>query len=148
MTRMSCSTTRKVLPRVFAQLADVVEDLVDQGWVDARSRLVKQDEIGIAHQRARELDHLLFGVGQVAAILVGHAVEPDHGQQIPRPVELLAFLPAHLRRLQGAQQDPLATLLFRPAEQILQYGHAPEHAHQLEGAGDAGLGDRVRLAAR
>ena len=132
------------MPRAFAEFADVVENLVDQGRVDAGGRLVKEDQIGIAHQGAAQLDHLLFGVRQVAAIFVSHTVEPNHAQQIPRPVELLAFFRpvAAFAGRPARSRSPRCS--FGPVSRFSSTVTRRKTRTNLKGPREAGLGDRVR----
>src|SRR5581483_11557646 len=57
------------------QLADHVEDLLDDEGGEAQRGLIEQQELGPAHQRAGDRQHLLLAPRQRAAALVQSARE-------------------------------------------------------------------------
>jgi hypothetical protein len=52
------------------ELGDALAQLLDDQWRQALRRLVEQQELGIAHQRAGDGQHLLLAAGQHAAAAV------------------------------------------------------------------------------
>jgi hypothetical protein len=48
-------------------------------------RLGEEDQLGIRHEHAHELDQLLLTVGEIAGELSGEALELDEGQQLLGP---------------------------------------------------------------
>ncbi len=78
------------------QAAQVLRDLAGQRRIDARDRLVEQDELRVRHQRAPDLQQLLLAARQARRGLVQHAheVEPLARSRAPRRS---AALPAALR---------------------------------------------------
>src|SRR3989475_19234 len=67
---------------LVAQTAHGVEQVVEEGAVDAGRRLVEQDQRGIAHEHPHELDELLLAIGQVTGVLAGQLLELHEGQQL------------------------------------------------------------------
>src|SRR5438094_7973513 len=59
-----------------------VEQVVEEGAVDAGRRLVEQDQRGVAHEHPHELDELLLAIGQVTGVLAGQLLELHEGQQL------------------------------------------------------------------
>src|SRR2546426_3797750 len=113
-------------PPAVAQGAHGVQQLVEQGAVDAGRRLVEQDQLRLGHQHADELHQLLLPVGQVAGVLVGQPLELDEAEQLQGPLP---------RR--GVARG-------RDHHQVLQRGQLREHPDHLEGAPDAEVEDLVR----
>src|SRR3989454_2369261 len=106
-----------------AQPAHRLQQVVEERAVDARRRLVEEDERGIRHEHPHELDELLLAVRQVARVLAGQVPEPDEVEQLA---------PAALRlRARAARDD----------EQVPEGRQLREDADDLEGAADAAAGD-------
>ena len=66
---------------VLAQLFDDVEDLLDDDRRQTQRWLVEQQQLGLAHQRAADGEHLLFTAGHGAAALV-EALKVTYGPVI------------------------------------------------------------------
>src|SRR5215470_4935738 len=111
----------------IAQGAYRVQQIVQQGAVDAGRSLVEEDELGIGHEDTHELHELLLAVGEIAREFAGEALELDEGEQLlgPRPRRRVVVGGNH--------------------EEILQRGQLGEDADHLEGAADALVEDPVRL---
>src|SRR6267143_2092864 len=112
-----------------AQPAHRVQQIVEERAVDAGGRLVEQDQRGIGHEHAYELDELLLAVGEVARVLSGQLAEPHELQQLAAPALRL--------RVRAARDD----------EQVLQRRQLREDADDLEGPADAAAGDLPGLEA-
>ena len=54
----------------FVQLADDVEDLLDQQWSQTHRRLVQHQQLRLTHHRAAHRQHLLLAAGERAADLL------------------------------------------------------------------------------
>ena len=61
---MSCSTISTVMPRSSLDVLDPERHVVGFLDVQARRRLVEQQQLGLGAQRARQLHHLAHAVGQ------------------------------------------------------------------------------------
>src|SRR6267378_3889426 len=103
-----------------AQPAHRLQQIVEERAVDAGGRLVEQDQRGIGHEHAYELDELLLAVGEVARVLSGQLAAP-----------------ALRLRVRAARDD----------EQVLQRRQLREDADDLKGPADAAAGDLPRLEA-
>src|SRR3990172_2894059 len=104
-----------------------LQQLVEQGPVDTGRRLVEQDQLGIGHEHADELDELLLAVGQVARVLVRQPLELDEPQQLlGAPTRLGVAGRGHY-------------------QQVLERRELGEHADHLEGAPHSAVEDLVRL---
>src|SRR6266850_6514171 len=112
-----------------AQPAHRVQQVVEERAVDARRRLVEQDQRRIGHEHAHELDELLLAVGELARVLAGQLAEPHELQQLAAP-------PLRLRA-----RTP------RDDEQVLQRRQLRKDADDLERAADATAGDLPGLEA-
>ena len=58
--------------------------------VHPRGRLVEQQQLRFARQRARDLEPALHAVGEVARVLLGDVFEPDETQQLAAPARARA----------------------------------------------------------
>src|SRR5262245_29071157 len=70
---------------LVAQVADGIEELVEQRPVHAGRRLVEQDQRGAAHEHADEFHELLLAVGEIAGVLVPEPVQADKAQELEGP---------------------------------------------------------------
>ncbi len=121
---MFCSDSRIDRP-VFLQLDDGVGHLLDDQRRDAFRGLVEQHQQRIAHQRARDREHLLFAAAHPAARPVGHFGEigKQREQPLRRPQrrrravgKLPRRLAADVEILQHRQVGEDAPVLGREAE--------------------------------
>ena len=67
MTRMLCSITSSVIPKLRVGALQSVDQPVDQHRIDAGRGLVEQQERGLVHQRHRELEQFLLAKRQLPA---------------------------------------------------------------------------------
>ena len=108
--------------------------------VHAGRRLVEQQQLGLAGQRAGQLEAALVAVRQVlGGILLVAARQADQLEQLARPVPGRLLLDAHRRQLQ--QRRPPARLHARvaPDHHVGEHGHGAEQPDVLERAADAEL---------
>ena len=97
---------------------DDVKDLLDQHWRKPHRRLVEQQHLGPAHQRAADRQHLLLAARERATVLV-HALfqareQAEHALHIGADVFLVgAGKRAHLKVLAHAQARKNAPALGR-----------------------------------
>ena len=140
---MSCSITRKVRP-ARPERADGLDQRAHQRRVDAGARLVEQDDARIAHQRARQLEELLLAARQRPRHVVGHPPEIHGLQDGERALADPALLVANAPRCREDPGEALARLAVGVDQHVLQHGHPPERARDLEGAPDTESRDRVR----
>ena len=66
-----CSTSKTATRLSLIDALDDVDDLVDQHGCEPKTRLVKQQQFRLGHQRASDREHLLFAAGQVAGLGAG-----------------------------------------------------------------------------
>lgn len=64
------------------KLENKIEELVEQGPVDAGGRLIEEDDLGVEHENPDELKKLLLSVGEVTGELVPEGAEVYEGQQL------------------------------------------------------------------
>src|SRR5438094_8355580 len=101
------------------------EEIVEQRAIDAGRWLVEQDQGGLGHQHAHELDELLLAVREVARVLTGQPLELDELQQLAAaPLGIHARSPRH-------------------HEEIFERSELGKDADDLERAADAAVGDPV-----
>ena len=116
---------------LVAQPHDEVAELLDLLVVEPAGRLVEQQERGLRHQRARDLDALLGSVRQRRGRHAGPARQPDDVERLER-----VPLP-----------DP-PTERVPADEDVLEDGHRTEQVDVLERPGDAPPHDLVRRGAQ
>ena len=64
------------------EVVEQVQDLVAQAHVDARRRLVHQQQLGLAEQRARDEHALLLAAGQLADVAVGEVADVEPREHV------------------------------------------------------------------
>jgi hypothetical protein len=131
-----------------AQCLEMRRDLLGERRVYAGDRLVEQDELGIGHQGAADLEELLLPSRQFSGGIVENTakVEPFGDCARPAAQRLLAF-----PRPRGAQQgrdDPFTGLVGAVEQQVLHHRQARKAARDLEGADKPAAGDAVGPPAR
>src|SRR2546425_11330677 len=72
-------------PALVAQPANGLEQVVEQGAVDAGRRLVEEDQRRVAHQHPDELDELLLAVGEIAGVLARQLLQLHERKQLASP---------------------------------------------------------------
>ena len=116
---------------VLVQAADYIEYLLHKDGREAHGGLVEHQQLGAAHQRAADGEHLLFAAGErarhLAAALLQARELREHFFQVLVHAGAAAGIGAHL--------------------QILLYGHLQEDAPALRHLGQAALHDLVRRQA-
>src|SRR5262249_28485764 len=70
---------------LVAETAHGVEQVVEEGTVDAGRGLIEQDQRGIAHQHAHELYELLLAIGEIARVLARQLLQLHEGQELAAP---------------------------------------------------------------
>src|SRR5690606_37597164 len=126
------------------ELLDLLADLAHQRGVHARARLVEQHDLGVGHQRARQLQQLLLAARHGAGRLVGHVRQLHEVEHLARLLAQLALLGAHGAGAEHGVPEALAELPLRHEHEVLHHGHALVLAGDLEGARQALAEDQVR----
>src|SRR5207247_5474922 len=103
----------------ITQLPHGIQEVVEEGTVDARRRLVEEDELRVRHEDADELHELLLAVGEIARVLAGQPLELDEAEE-------LAGALARLRVVIGGDN-----------EQVLQRRQLGKDPDDLKGGLDA-----------
>src|SRR5436190_10267569 len=111
---------------------DHVDHLLDDQRRDAFARLVEEDEVGVAHQRARDRQHLLLAAAHAAAGTVGHRREV--GKQ-------------RVQLVLGPGRRAVARRLTRDRE-VLAHAQVGEDAAVLRHPAEAETADAVRRQRR
>ena len=92
-----CSTSRIDTPRL-RDLLEQPRDQLDDLRRQALGRLVDHHQVGIAHQRAAQRQHLLLAAGQHAGRRVGalaqHREQLEHVVEAPAALLVRAFMPS------------------------------------------------------
>ena len=109
---------------LFAELADQVLDLGRADRVEARGRLVEQDQLGVVDQRLGQADPALHALGVLAELAVLGGAQADH---VDQPVDPLGPLgrrdleqPAvEVERLLGVQELVEVRLLGQVADPLV-----------------------------
>ena len=69
---------------LVVQRVQQVQDVVPRLHVDAGRRLVQQEQLGLAHQRARDEGALLLSAAQVPDVTVGELPDPELVEDLSR----------------------------------------------------------------
>ena len=135
--------------------AELVADVVDPeghvvGLLDvqARGRLVEQQQLRLGAQRPRQLDHLAHAVRQAGDQRLAVVLQVE---QVDHPLDRLARRELGgpcLRREQQVRPEAGGAMRVPADQQVLQHGRVLEQLDVLEGAGDAERGDLVRRLRR
>src|SRR5713101_5474941 len=118
------------------QLADLLDETLDQRRVDSPRGLVEQDQLWIEHQDLRKLDELLLAERERSRLLVREAEHADEVEQLFGPLGLVS------RDRVGGELPPR-----EPAQRrgnVLEHGHLLEQACDLEGTPEAEMGATPR----
>ena len=114
--------TRNVVPRVRAQLEDVLEQLQRQRRRHPGHRFVEQDHARARHQRPPELQQLALTSGKRAREVVGQAGQPD---QLEHFVALARGLRVRVARTaprcKQRRTEKLARLIRRREQHVLEH---------------------------
>ena len=62
------------------EIEDQVVDGVDENRIEARRRLVEEDDLGLGDERARDRDALAHAARDLGRVLGPHALEPHLGE--------------------------------------------------------------------
>src|SRR2546422_5100399 len=100
------------------QPVDVIEQVLEQGSVHTGRRLVEQDQVGVGHERPRELQELLLPVGKAPAVLGAQMREVDERDELLGP----------------RARDPIGHVEPGHREHILEDRHlrSEEHTSELQ----------------
>ena len=86
--QMAAENHRLAAPR---QSDDEILDLAAADGVEAGSRFVEDDEVGIVDERLRETDAALHALGEFAHRARARLAQADHFQQLLGPIVALAL---------------------------------------------------------
>ncbi len=126
ITRILCSMTRRHA-KLGVRAAETVDKTVDERRVDARRRLVQQQELRLVHQRHREFKELLLPEAEASRLVTALLVETDETEKIAR-----MGIRRRRHRAEKRQQAPLR--LARTDRHIFRAGHVVIDACLLIGA--------------
>ena len=101
---MSCSTISTVMPSSLLDVLDPERHVVGLLDVQARRRLVEQQQLGLGAQRARQLDHLAHAVGQPGHHRVAVVLQVE---QLDHPLGL-ARAPRRSARARRGREEQVA----------------------------------------
>ena len=133
------------MPRAFSASIQARRFLAD-GRVDARHRLVEQQNLGRHHQGRGELDELALAIGEVGRLLTAHMAEPEHLDQLadaPAKGGVAVGRAPILRHLGGGRRPPQ-----RRDQEILLDSQGAVDPGRLEGPDEPRLRQPVRREAR
>ena len=120
------------------ELANARGNRLDQHRIDARERLVEQDELGFDHERTAKLQQFFLSARQAARRDVGDLNKTQKFEGFMHPFRVALFFDADLAR-PGEQVDEfLACLAGCSHHKVLSYGQMAEFAGDLECAHHAG----------
>ncbi len=119
-SRMSCSTSTTVMP----SRAIAADERVDLGGLDriaAGGRLVEQQHLGLARERAGDLEPLERAVGQAAGRPLGRCRQPDARQQRAAAASRVArFCRATAGRCRRSARMPVALVQVAADHDVLE----------------------------
>ncbi len=116
---------------------------VDLLVVEAARRLVEQQELGLARERAGQLDALLRGEGEVRDRLIGDRAEIERVDETRGPLGDPRLLARDDGQPQRIGEEPAAAAAMAADHDVLARRHGAEEGEILEGAADAERGDGV-----
>ena len=146
-TSMSCSTSRIVRPRSARSASMCSSSTLPEGGVDAGERLVEQQDPRLEHQRPCELEQLALAARERAGVVAAPCPRgrtprasrvPGRARSAPRE--------RHTGR-SAESSEPLARVVRRREQHVVQYGHDGERLGELERAHHPLARDRVRARA-
>ncbi len=146
-------TPRRVLdqdeghsPRV--QPADGRDERAHQRRVDARSRLVEQDQHRIRHEDARQLQQLFLPAGERSRLRIAEGGEVGQREDLERAGPERGLLTRDLGAAGDQPAELLAPLVLGVEQEVLEHRQPRQRSRDLEGPRHAEPGDRVGGAAR
>ena len=107
--------SRIVLP-VALSGADHLPRLAPRRRVEARGRLVEEQQLGVADQRHRDVQAPLLTAGQLLGALVGLRPEPDAGDRVVDAERVREVAGEELERLADGEQAGRLGLLEHDAD--------------------------------
>ena len=129
------------------ELEDGVADGAEERAVDAGADLVEEDDLGVDHHGAAELEELLLAAGEVAGELVGHVADLEELDHLVGLGADLGLARADAAALEPGVPEHLAGLVGGDHHQVLAHGEGGELVGDLEGAQEALVEERVRAEA-
>ncbi len=134
-------------PALLPQGEHVLQQLCRQRRVHAGRRLVEQDQSRLGHQDAREVEQLALATGERSCVGICLTVEP-HERQKPSGLLLRGLLVrADRARRREDPLQPLAAVVRRSDQHVLEHRQLRERPRRLERADEPGACDPVRRAA-
>ena len=127
------------------QVPDRVAELVHLVGAQTGRRLVEHEQVRLVDQRPGEGDALLHRVGQRAGVAAGDLAGIEVGQDRHGAIAQGALVPVAAGQAERRGKEACLGAAGRPGHDVLQYGHAGEQPHALQGAGDAQTSQLVRL---
>ena len=124
------------------QVDDVLQQLDRQRRRDPGHRFVEEDHAWSGHQGTAELQQLALTAGERAGVVTGKAAEADQVEQFARLLANLALAPRQTPR-PVERRSQLLLPVHAGQHHVLQHRHAGQHPRDLEGAHQAGRGQRV-----
>ena len=130
-----------------AHAPDLPAQHVDLVVVEARGRLVEQQQLGAAGERAGELDALAHREGQPPGGQARMGLEVHERDQLLGALGDAALLGLRLRQAQRVGEEARRGAAVAADLDVVEHRHAVEQRHVLEGAADADARDGMaRLA--
>ena len=114
---------------VVGKLLHDLQYLADHFRVECRGRLVKQHDIRVHRERARNGDSLLLTAGKLRRIAVRLVRQTDARKQLERT--LVRLLVAHDLELDRSELDVFLDRQMREQVELLEH-HAHAAAHQID----------------
>ena len=119
-------------------------ELLALGAVEARRRLIEQQQRRLERQRARKADQLLHAERQRADQRVAMSGEAGEVEHLLDRLAMAQFLAPHAGKKEHLGQHVRRNAAMAAGQQIFQHRHLRKHFAVLEGAGDAEPRDLVR----
>ena len=112
-------------------------NLFGEARIDPGHGLVEQDQLGLGHQRAADLDELLLAAGESGDRIVDDVVEPEAPGDAERPLGELRLAVAAGAAADQRGGQAFAGLALAVEHQVLEHAELREAAGELEGAHQA-----------
>ena len=118
------------------------QDLIHQGFhqdrIDARRRLVEEDDPRLRDEGARELEQLELPPREGAGEVPHHRFEAAEHDDLARPFAVAHLFAAHRAGREPVVPEPFAALAGRDEHHVLEHRHLRERARDLKRAGNSG----------
>ena len=129
----------------IADGVDAIQQFCGLGGIHTGGWLVKQQELHVCCERARDLQLALLTVGQVCRDIVRFILQMKDGKQVECLFFEFFFRLPEARGAEKRIQHAVVNIFCERRKHVFQHGHLLKEADVLEGTRDAGRDKLMRL---